>query len=257
MAEAITLRPCPFDLRRGDCLELMKDIPDGSIDMILCDLPYGVTQNKLDVAIPFDELWEQYLRIVKPNGAIVLFAQGMFAARLMNSNPKLWRYNIVWDKVLTSGFLNANKMPLRQHEVICIFYQKQPTYNPQKTRGAKNHSKGAKKENANNNYGRYEFVDNAEKHGDLKFPTSILTVQKDHPSKAVHPTQKPVALLEWLIRTYTDPGETVLDNCMGSGSTGVACVTTGRRFIGMELNYGYFETANNRIKEAWNRRNEA
>lgn len=247
------LKPCPFDLRRGDCLELMKEIQDESVDMILCDLPYGVTQNKLDVVIPFDKLWEQYLRIVKPNGAIVLFAQGMFAARLMNSKPKLWRYNIVWDKVLSSGFLNANKMPLRRHEVICVFYQKQPTYNPQKTRGAKNHSKGAKKENANNNYGQYGFVDNAEKHGDLKFPTSILAVQKDHPSKAVHPTQKPVALCELLIRTYTNHGEVVLDNCMGSGSTGVACVNTGRRFIGMELNDGYFETANRRIEEAWNR----
>ena len=239
-----------ISLLHGDCLELMKEIPDGSIDMVLCDLPYGRTRNKWDVVIPFDQLWKQYRRIVKLNGAIVLFADGMFMAELMVSNPSMWRYNLVWDKVLTGGFLNANKMPLRQHEELCVFYKKPPTYNPQKTKGTKSHSKGSKQDYANNNYGSYNIVDNADLHGDLKFPTSILRYQKPHPSKALHPTEKPVSLCENIIKTYTNPGETVLDNCMGSGTTGVACVNTGRLFVGMENNLDTFITAVNRIEEA-------
>lgn len=239
-----------MNLLQGDCLDLMKEIPDGTIDMILCDLPYGRTKNKWDVIIPFEPLWDQYRRIIKANGAIVLFADGMFMARLMASNPSMWRYNLIWDKVLLSGFLNANKMPLRQHEELCVFYKKLPTYNPQKTKGAKSHSKGTPKDHANNNYGFYEFVDNTELHGDLKFPTSIITNMKPHPSKAIHPTEKPVSLCEYLIRTYTNPGDLVLDNCMGSGTTGVACVNTGRRFVGMELDPGHFNIAADRIAEA-------
>lgn len=237
-------------LQHGDCLELMKDIPDGSIDMILCDLPYGTTQNKWDSVIPFEPMWTQYKRVIKENGAIVLFADGMFLSQLMNSNPKMWRYNMVWDKVLKSGFLNANRMPLRQHEEICVFYKKSPIYNPQKTEGAKSHSKGTQKKCANNNYGEYEFIDNADIHGNLKYPTSIVIAQKPHPSKSMHPTQKPVSLLEYLVKTYTNEGDTVLDNCMGSGSTGVACINTNRSFIGMEIDEGYFDIAKNRIKEA-------
>lgn len=237
-------------LLHGDCLELMASIPEASIDMILCDLPYQRTRNKWDVIIPFEPLWEQYRRIIKPNGAIVLFADGMFMADLMASNPSMWRYNLVWDKVLTSGFLNANKMPLRQHEEICVFYKKPPTYHPQKSKGAKSHSKGSGRDYANNNYGSFNFVDNAEAHGELKFPTSILKYQKPHPSKALHPTEKPVALCEYLIKTYTNPGDLILDNCMGSGPTGVSCVNTGRRFIGIELDPKHFETATNRITEA-------
>lgn len=239
-------------LLHGDCLDLMKEIPDASIDMILCDLPYERTRNKWDVLVPFEPLWAQYRRIIKPNGAIVLFADGMFMARLMTSNPSMWRYNLVWDKVLTGGFLNANRMPLRQHEELCVFYKNQPTYNPQKTKGAKSHSKGSKRDYANNNYGSYNFVDNADLHGDLKFPTSILRYQKPHPSKALHPTEKPVSICENIIKTYTNPGETVLDNCMGSGTTGVACVNTGRKFIGMELYQKNFEIATQRITEASN-----
>lgn len=239
-----------INLQQGDCLELMKDIPDGSIDMVLCDLPYGVTRARWDSVLPLNEVWESYRRIVKPNGAICLFADGLFMALLMLSEPKMWRYNLVWDKMLTTGFLNANKMPLRRTEEICVFYKKAPTYNPQKFEGSKSHSKGSKKDHIDNIYGAYELVDNAEAHGTLKFPTSIVRFQKPHPSKAVHPTQKPVTLCEWLIRTYTNPGETVLDNCMGSGSTGVACVNTGRRFIGMELDEKYFKTAESRIFSA-------
>ena len=244
------------NLLHGDCLELMQEIPSASVDMILCDLPYQRTRNKWDVIIPFEPLWKQYRRIIKPNGAIVLFADGMFMADLMASNPSMWRYNLVWDKVLTSGFLNANKMPLRQHEEICVFYKKPPTYHPQKSKGAKSHSKGSKRDYENHNYGSYDFVDNADLHGDLKFPTSIIKYQKPHPSKALHPTEKPVALCEYLINTYTDPDEIVLDNCMGSGPTGVACVNTGRRFIGMELDPKYFEIAAQRIAEAESKKEE-
>lgn len=232
-----------------DCLEGMKRIPDGSVDMILCDLPYEVTKNPWDQMIPFDKLWEQYKRVIKQNGAIILFSEGMFMAKLMASNPQMWRYNLIWDKVLTSGFLNANRMPLRRHEQLCVFYKKQPTYNPQKRKGAKSHGKGAKKQCANNNYGDYSFVDNCDAHGDLKFPTSILRYQKPHPSKATHSTEKPVSLCEELIRTYTNHGETVLDSCMGTGATGVAAVRCGRKFIGFELLPKYYDIAKHRIEQ--------
>lgn len=243
-------------LMQGDCLELMKAIPDGSVDMILCDLPYGHTKNHWDNVIPFEALWVEYRRIIKCNGAIVLFADGMFMANLMKSNYAWWRYNLVWDKKLTSGFLNANRQPLRRHEQVCVFYQKQPTYNPQKNLGVKSHSKGKSKQCENRNYGSYDFVDNSEIHGNMKFPTSIVQFEKPHPSKSFHPTEKPVALLEYLVKTYTNPGDTVLDNCMGSGPTGVACVNTGRLFIGMELDQKYFDIAAKRIAEAERRLKE-
>lgn len=237
----------------GDCLKMMDEIPDGSVDMILCDLPYGVTtKNKWDNVIPFDALWKQYNRVIKQNGAIVLFGQDKFTARCMLSNPKMHRYNLVWSKILPSGFLNANRMPLRSHEDIMVFYKKPPTYNPQKRKGKPCHRKGsaAGKMNdgilRNDNYSDYKVV---ETEGDMKFPTSILEFQKPHPSIAQHPTQKPVELLEYLILTYTNPGETVLDNCMGSGSTGVACKKTGRNFIGIELEQEYFDIAKRRIEE--------
>ena len=236
-----------YELYNGDCLELMKDIPDKSIDMILCDLPYETTRNKWDTIIPYDKLWKQYNRIIKDNGCIALFCDGMFMAELMMSNKKMWKYNLVWDKVLPSGFLNANRMPLRSHEEIAIFYKKQPTYNPQKTKGKPNHSKGTPKECQNNNYGEYDFVDNTKELGDMKHPKSIITIQKPHPSTMIHPTQKPIELLEWLINTYTNENDIVLDNCMGSGSTGVACLNTNRNFIGIELDENYFNTAEERI----------
>lgn len=238
------------DLIQGDCLQLMKNIKSKTADMILCDLPYQRTQNQWDIMIPIQELWEEYKRVIKDNGVIALFADGMFMAELMISNKKMWKYNLVWDKVLPSGFLNANRQPLRSHEEICVFYNKQPTYNPQKVKGNPNHSKGKPKVNENNNYGHFEFVDNREELGDMKHPKSILTFQKTHPSISVHPTQKPIELLEWLIKTYTNEGDTVLDNCMGSGSTGVACVNTNRNFIGIELDENYFNIAKNRIEEA-------
>ncbi len=194
-------------------------------------------------------MWKQYLRICKENAAIVLFADGLFMADLMESQRKLWRYNLVWDKVLTSGFLNANRQPLRKHEEICVFYKKQPTYNPQKVLGGANHSKGKEKQNANNNYGKYGWIDNREKLGNLKHPTSIIQISKSHPSVAKHPTEKPVELCEWLIKTYTNENEIVLDSCMGSGSTCIAAINTNRKYVGIELDDHYFSIASERIND--------
>lgn len=231
----------------------MKNIPDGSIDMVLCDLPYGKTHNALDKPLPFEPLWNQYKRIIKPNGCICLFGQGSFYVDLVNSNRKMYRYDLVWDKQLKSGFLNANRMPLRQHEQIAIFYKKLPNYNPQFTKGKPLHSKGTSyknKKHKNENYGEFDITDDSRAGSTEKYPTSILSFAKPHPSAAKHRTEKPVDLLSYLIKTYTNEGETVLDNCMGSGSTGVACVNTNRNFIGIELDKQYFDIAVNRIAEA-------
>ncbi len=238
------------DLRLGDCLEIMKEIPDNSIDMILCDLPYGKTQNVNDKPLPFDLLWKQYKRVIKNNGCIALFGQGTFYIDLVISNRKWFKYDLVWDKVLTSGFLNAKRMPLRQHEQVAIFYKQQPTYNPQFTEGKPLHGKGTSyksKELKNQNYGKFNAIDDTRKGSTQKYPTSILTFPKPHPSIAKHRTQKSVKILEWLIKTYTNEGEVVLDNCMGSGTTGIACVKTNRNFIGIELDENYFNIAKNRI----------
>lgn len=228
----------------------MNDIPDKSIDLILCDLPYGVTNNKKDQCLPLKELWAEYHRIIKDDTPIILFAQGTFYVDLVNSNRKEFRYDLIWNKVLKTGFLNAKRMPLRQHEQIAVFYKKLPTYNPQFTQGSPLHSKGSaykSKSLINNNYGGFNITDDKRQGSTEKYPHSILTFPKPHPSTCVHPTQKPVDLLENLIKTYTNEGDWVLDNCMGSGSTGIACVNTNRHFIGMELNEDYFEIAKERI----------
>ncbi len=244
------------ELHHGDCLDVMPGIASGSIDMILCDLPYGVTRNKSDIVIPFDKLWAQYERIIKPNGAILLFGQGVFYVDLVNSNRKMFRYDLVWDKKLITGFLNAKKMPLRQHEQIAVFYGKLPTYNPQFVEGKPLHSQGHNfKEKKNQNYGHYDWTDDSRAGTTKKYPTSILSFSKPHASVAQHRTEKPVALLENLILTYTNPGETVLDNCMGSASTGVACVNTGRKFIGIELDDCTFENACVRMRIAQRKTN--
>lgn len=240
-----------------DCLEGMKRIPDASVDCIICDLPYEVLHKnnphaQWDRIIPFEPLWEQYERVIKENGAIVLFAQGMFTAKLMMSNERLWRYNLVWDKVLVSGFLNAKKMPLRCHEDICVFYKKTPTYNPQMTEGKPLHGKGRSYKNkdlTNNCYGNISATEDMRKGCTKKYPTSILRFKKTHPSVTVHPTQKSVELFEWLIKTYTNEGDTVLDNAIGSGTTAVAAIRTKRNFIGFELQKEYFDIANKRIKD--------
>lgn len=241
----------------GDCLELMPNIPDKSIDMILCDLPYGVLnkQNKSakwDSVIPFDKLWQQYERVIKNSGAIALTAQGMFTANLMLSNVKLWRYNLVWDKVSKTGFLNSKKMPLRQHEDVCIFYKKIPTYNPQMSvcePHKRNHSKGNMKQPQKNScYG--EFKETPTIISDEKFPTSIISISKDHRiGNFLHPTQKPVALFEYLIRTYTNEGETVLDNTAGVFTTAIACMNTNRNYIVIEKEKEYFDKGMKRIAD--------
>lgn len=237
-------------LWHGDCLNLMPYIPNESINLILCDLPYGITANKWDSIIPLDQLWSEYERIIKPNGAIVLFGSGMFTAKMMLSNPKLWRYNLIWQKTTPTGFLNAKRMFLRSHEDIMVFYKKQPTYNPQKTFGHQRKVSSVQhKSNCNQteNYYTHGFTnyDSTE-----RYPKSVLTFKTDKQKSALHPTQKPVDLLKYLIMTYTNEGEKVLDNCMGSGSTGVACANTGREFIGIELNENYFNIACKRIEEA-------
>lgn len=238
----------------GDCMELMKQIPDKGIDLILCDLPYGVTQkNKWDNVIPYEPLWREYKRIIKDNGAILLFGQDKFTAHTMLSNEKMHRYNLIWKKVLTTGFLNANKMPLREHEDIMVFYKRLPTYNPQKRKGNACHPKGKVSGSMNDetlknhNYGNYRCMDTK---GNLKYPTSVLEFPKIHPSISVHPTQKPIELLEYLIKTYSNEWDTVLDNCMGSGSTCVAAVNTKRHYIGFELERNYFDIAEKRIEAA-------
>lgn len=231
----------------------MREIENASVDMILCDLPYGVTQNKADIALPFAPLWAEYERIIKPNGCIALFAQGAFYVELVSSNRRLFRYDLVWDKVLTTGFLNAGRMPLRRHEQIAIFYKRLPPFHPQFSEGAPLHSKGIayrSKELTNRNYGAFHATDDSRAGSTQKYPASILRFAKPHPSVARHPTEKPVELLCWLIRSYTEPGALVLDNCMGCGSTGVACVITERDFIGIELDAGCFAGAKARIEAA-------
>ena len=229
----------------GDCLEEMKKIPDGSIDLVLTDPPYGTTACKWDTRIPFEPMWEQLKRITKKNGAIVLFGSQPFTSALVMSNPKMFKYDLIWNKELATGFLNANRMPLRSHEEILVFYDKQPTYNSQKLIGKPNHSRGKNKCKTNNLYGYHKIAE--DNFTELKHPKSIILLQKEHPSKTVHPTQKPVALMEYLIKTYTNEGETVLDFTMGSGTTGVACKNLNRNFIGIELDKEYFEIAKARI----------
>ena len=240
-----------IELLHGDCLKLMKNIPDKSVDMILCVLPYGVLNKKnesakWDAIIPFKPLWESYERIIKDDGAIVLTASGMFTAELMLSNKKLWRYNLVWKKGnRVSGFLNAKRQPLRNHEDICVFSKKQTKYNPQMTIGNKNHLKGeGNHKNTQRCYGNFKDMPTIQTNE--KYPLSVIDIDKEFP-QVFHPTQKPVALMEYLIKTYTNEGDLVLDNCMGSGSTGVACKHLNRNFIGMELAFGYYMTAYNRL----------
>lgn len=232
-----------------DCLVGMKSIDDKSIDCIICDLPYGQTKNELDVVIPFEPLWAEYKRIIKDHGAILLFAQGMFTAKLMLSNEKMWRYNLIWKKGgRTSGFLNAKRMPMRNHEDICVFYKKLPTYNPQMRQGQPLHGKGRGVHKfTNNNYGNFHETEDTRAGSTEKYPISVLNFERPHPP--IHPTQKPVELVEYLIKTYTNEGDLVLDNCIGSGTTAVAALRTNRKFIGFETSPEYIAIANNRINK--------
>lgn len=227
-------------LMQGDCLELMGSIPSGSVDMVLCDLPYGVTQAPWDVPLDLAELWRHYKRICKENAAVVLFSQIPFSVKLAASNLQWLRYEWIWRKTNTAGFLNANKMPLKAHEQILVFYKRLPTYNPQyEARGGGLRVKNGKQSAC---YGGYKEVTRYYD-GQHFYPVDILTFSNSNQRQKVHPTEKPVPLLEYLVRTYTDAGQTVLDNCMGGGSCGVACVNTGRSFIGIEVDKGYFKVA--------------
>lgn len=200
----------------ADCLEKMQDIPDESINLILCDLPYGTTQNRWDSCIPLDLLWAQYIRIIKPNGAILLTSQGLFTAKLIMSRPDMFKYKLVWEKSKATNFLNAKKQPLRKHEDICVFYKKQPTYNPQMTHGEP-YDKGIRKNQLSGSYGDFQPV-HVHSNGD-RYPTDVIYIKTaESEGKVVHPTQKPIALGQYLIRTYSNPGDIVLDNACGSGS---------------------------------------
>lgn len=235
-----------IDLRCGDCLEVMKDIPDKSIDMILCDLPYGTTACKWDIVIPFEPLWEQYKRIIKDKGAIVLFGSEPFSSKLRLSNLKMYKYDLIWDKNKGTQPQLAKIQPMKSHENISVFGKGRITYNPQFEVGTpyyRNNKGSTSKDNMIKTLKPIE-----QKNSGFRYPKTILKFSRDFSAQTrLHPTQKPVTLLEYLIKTYSNEGERILDNCMGSGSTGVACINTNRNFIGIELDKEYFKIAKERI----------
>jgi len=238
-------------LLQGDCLELMKDIPDKSIDMILCDLPYGTTACKWDVIIPFDKLWEQYNRIIKNSGAIVLTASQPFTSKLVMSNIKKFKYSLVWNKNKCGSPGLAKHRFMKTHEDILVFCNGKEKYNPQMEIGEPYSRKRSGKSRVNNM--SYGFANNTKDivNTGIRYPKSILNISRDFSAQQqIHPTQKPVALMEYLIKTYTNEGALVLDNCMGSGTTGVACKNLNRDFIGIELDEKYFKIAKQRIDDA-------
>lgn len=241
-------------LMHGDCLEMMKEIPDKSIDLVLTDPPFGTTACKWDCIIPLEPMWKELKRIAKPNSAIVLFGSQPFTSVLVSSNLKMFKYVVIWDKIKPTGMLNASHQPLRRHEDIVVFYSSKPTYNPQKTMNPKGVEKrGLYKYDRDNEGG--DTVGEIRRGGTSKhyeadklLPTSIQVFSKE--AKPVHPTQKPVTLMEYLIKTYSNEGDVILDFTIGSGSTGVACVNTNRKFIGIEKDEGYFKIAEERINAA-------
>ena len=233
-----------IQLIKGDCLELMKDIPDKSIDAIICDLPYGTTACKWDTIIPFEPLWAQYKRIIKDNGAIVLFGSQPFTSALVMSNPKMFKYSWIWDKVKPSGFQVAKYRPMMRQEDVLVFGKGRINYNPIMTLREKVKTSRVYSSSDSNPLKNNDGKNRTYTH---KYPQSILTFSNAAQKGKVHPTQKPVELLEYLIKTYTNEGDVVLDNTMGSGTTGVACVNTNRNFIGIELDEKYFKIAKDRI----------
>lgn len=258
---------------QGDCLNVMQNIPDNSIDMVLCDLPYGTTQNKWDSVIDLDKLWKEYNRIVKPNGAIVLTSQGVFTAKLILSNEKYFKYKIVWIKSKSTNFLNAKKQPLRKHEDICIFYKKQPNYNPQMTNGEA-YDKGIRKDQYTGSYG--DFKPRHVKSNGKRYPTDVIAFDEqeiedyvyvktaESEGKVYHPTQKPIELGRYLIRTFSKPGDIILDNACGSGSFLLSAILENRKFIGIEKNedvllhkvkeIDYIKVCTDRIQETLKRK---
>ena len=260
-----------YKLYQGDCLELMKDIPDKSIDLILCDLPYGSTQNKWDIRIPFEKLWIEYNRIIKDNGAIILFGKQPFSSFAIMSNLSNYKYSIIWRKNLKTGNLNARKMPMGAYEELMVFYKSPPTYNPQKIPRTFQQKSGNKKNSKTTNYGKQK-EDYIDRQSDWLMPDDVIDYEDwysmdaldlanemlyikcvHNSSGKLHPTQKPVELCEYFIKTYTNEGNTVLDNCMGSGTTGVAAINLNRNFIGIELDKKYFEIAKERIENTMNK----
>jgi DNA modification methylase len=239
----------------GDCLEVMKSIEDKSIDLILCDLPFGKTNCVWDIIISFESLWDQYNRIIKNNRPIVLFGVEPFSSLLRISNLKNFKYDWVWDKIKGTGFLNAKKQPMRNHEIISVFYKDQCLYNPQKTTNHINKKSFKRKELQSEVYGKitkdslYESTD--------RYPRSILIFSTDTQKISIHPTQKPVALFEYLIKTYTNEGGLVLDNCSGSGTAGIAAINTNRNFILIEKDEEYFNMSSKRIADRLNQKQEA
>lgn len=248
-------------VHEDDCLNVLPQIPDNSIDMVLCDLPYGTTQNKWDSVIPLDKLWKEYERIVKPNGAIVLTSQGVFTAKLILSNEKLFKYKIVWEKSKATNFLNVKKQPLRKHEDICVFYKNKVIYNPQMGVGVA-YNKGVRKNQLTGSYGDFKPVE--VKSDGERYPSDIIYFKTaESEGEVYHPTQKPVELGRYLIRTYSNPGDVILDNTCGSGSFLVSAVLEGRDFIGIEENHesklfkgksiDLIELCNKRIEDARNK----
>lgn len=237
-----------YRLLFGDCLERMKEIPSGSVDLILVDLPYATTQNKWDSMLNLEEMWLQLDRICKPNTAKLMFAQTPFDKVLGCSNLKELKYEWIWEKTTATGHLNAKKMPMKSHENILVFYDKLPTYNPQKTVGHRPANSYTKHQDDGSNYGETKVGISGGGQTD-RYPRSVQVFKTDKQKVSLHPTQKPVALLEYLIKTYTQEGETVLDFTMGSGSTMIACLNTNRKGIGIELDKHYFDVATKRINE--------
>lgn len=233
-------------LMLGDCLKIMDEIPDQSIDMVLADPPYGTTQCKWDSVIPLEPMWEQLKRVIKPKGVVVMTAQTPFDKVLGSSNLSQLKYEWIWEKTAATGHLNAKKAPMKAHENILVFYSSLPTYNPQKTTGHNPVNSYLKKSNQDGEcYGKTKSV--AGGGSTERFPRSVLVFSSDKQTNRLHPTQKPVTLMEYLIKTYTNEGETILDFVMGSGTTGVAARNLNRSFIGIELDEGYFDVAKNRI----------
>ena len=240
----------PFvELYNEDCLETLKRIETGSVDLMLTDPPYNVTQNEWDKPIDFDALWIEWHRIVKPNGAIVITSQQPFTTDLINSNRKNFRYDLIWEKSRCTGFLNANRMPMRSHEHILVFYRELPTFNPQKTKGNPNHISNGKisSKGKNNNYGNFEQL--VRYRTEDKFPKSVIYFEQNDPNVIIHPTQKSLDLFRWLLCSYSNENDLVFDGYSGSGTTAAACLKEKRRFIGSELSKEYFDLSVKRLEE--------
>lgn len=237
-----------YRLLLGDCLEKMEDIEDGSVDMVLADPPHGSTQCWWDTAIPLAPMWEQLWRVTKDNAAVVITATDPFKSALVMSQPDLFRYDLIWEKTQPTGFLNANRMPMRAHESIVVFYRHLPTYNPQKTRNHKPVNSYTKHTGDGEVYGETKLGISGGGSTE-RYPRSVLLFASDKQKSKLHPTQKPVALMEYLVSTYSNAGDTVLDFAMGSGTAGIACDRLARHFIGIELDEKYYEIAVERIKE--------